>query len=439
MLSREDNELLCRVGPGTPMGDVMRQYWLPGALSSELPGADSDPLRVRLLGEDLIAFRVTSGQIGVVQHNCPHRGASLFFGRNEEDGLRCVYHGWKFDATGACVDMPNEPAESDFKSKVRAVSYQARERNGVIWIYMGPDQANAPELPRLEPNMLPDEEWSLQIYQRECNWMQGLEGDIDTAHTVYLHTGSLNADEVPEGSWAQYALADRAPRYEVINTPAGVMYTAYRPAEADSTYYRIAQFLFPFYAMVPTGVLGLETRVRAWVPMDDEHTLALTMSRRGPAGGTPRVNPLAITRTIPNGTGWLERFRCEANGGNDYQIDRDAQRKNESYTGIPSIFLQDQAVTESMGWIYDRTQERLGSTDAMIIRTRRRLIDAARALRDSGTVPIGATEPEVYAVRSGGVVLPNGENWVAATEELRKAFVDHPELSRDVLGGVPAV
>ena len=153
MLTSEDNELLCRVGPGTPMGDLMRQYWIPALLSSELPEPDGPPVRVRLLGENLIAFRDTSGKVGLIQNHCPHRGASLFFGRNEEDGLRCVYHGWKFDATGACVDMPSEPAESNFKAKVRARAYPCVERNGVVWAYMGP-RPTPPPLPDLEPNML---------------------------------------------------------------------------------------------------------------------------------------------------------------------------------------------------------------------------------------------------------------------------------------------
>jgi nitrite reductase/ring-hydroxylating ferredoxin subunit len=419
------------------MGDLMRQYWMPALLSSELPATDSDPVRVMLLGEQLIAFRDSNGKVGVMQHNCPHRGASLFFGRNEEAGLRCVYHGWKFDAQGNCIDMPNEPAESDFKSKVKAVAYPTHERCGVVWVYMGP-QSTPPPLPQLEPNMLDDGDWSIQVYQRECNWMQALEGDIDTCHTVFLHTGSIDAEDAPPGSWARYALSDRAPRYEVVTTEAGVMYSAYRPAEMDSLYYRIAQFLFPFYAMVPTGVLGLEIRVRAWVPMDDTHTLALTMAKAGLPRGTS-FSSLSATETLPNGTGWFDRFRCVANSRNDYQIDRASQRSNESYTGIPSIFLQDQAVTESMGWIYDRSQERLGTSDAMIIRTRRRLIEAARALREQGTLPPGVDDPSVYAVRSGGTVLPKSLNWVEATQELRKAFVAHEGLTRAVLGGIPAV
>jgi hypothetical protein len=173
--------------------------------------------------------------------------------------------------------------------------------------------------------------------------------------------------------------------------------------------------------------------------MDDHHTLALTMAKPGVRASTTSWSPLNNTEDIPNSTGWFDRFRCVANASNDYQIDRQAQRTNASYTGIPSIFLQDQAVTESMGPIYKRWEEHLGTSDAMIIRTRRRLIDAARALREQGTLPPGVEDPAVYAVRSGGVVLPRDVNWVEGTSELRQAFVNHAGLSRDVLGGIPAV
>jgi phthalate 4,5-dioxygenase oxygenase subunit len=434
MLNKEENELLCRVGPGTPMGTVMRQYWVPGALASELPEADGRPLRLRLLGEDLVAFRDTAGHVGVLPENCPHRGASLFFGRNEESGLRCVYHGWKFDVTGACVDMPNEPAESNFKDKVRAAAYQARERNGVIWIYMGARQENPPGLPDLEANMLAEGDWTLNIFQRECNWMQALEGDIDTGHTVFLHTGAVQPEKAPAGSWGYHALNDRAPRFEAVDTEIGAMYTAYRYIDADTTYHRIAQFLFPFYAMIPTGVLGLEVRVRAWVPIDDDHTFGLSMSKVNPQR---RFRDPTVLK--PNTTDRFGRFRPEANAANDYMIDRDKQRRMESYTGLPSITLEDQAVTESMGDIYDRSQEHLGTTDVMIIRTRRRLIEAARALRDRGIAPPCVDDPAAYATRTGGVMLPRSVNWVEGSRELRKAFVEHPELSRDVLGGIPAV
>jgi len=436
MLSRDDNELLCRIGPGTPMGNLMRQYWVPAALSSELPEPDGAPLRVRLLGEDLIAFRVSSGAVGLIQNSCPHRGASLFYGRNEAEGLRCVYHGWKFDVGGRCVDMPIEPAESNFKQKVRAVTYPCVERCGLIWTYLGP-RPTPPPMPELEATMLADNR--IQVYQRDCNWIQALEGDIDTGHTVYLHLGGVDASEVPPDSWARYALADRAPRYEVTDTDSGVMYGAYRPAEADTNYWRIANFLFPFYAMIPTGVLGLEVRVRAWVPMDDAHTLAFLITHGAPPpprnAGRQAVAP---PETLPNTTDWYGRFRCAADGTNDYLIDRKAQ-KTVSFTGIGSIHLQDQAVTESMGPVYDRTREHLGTSDAMVIRTRKRLLDAARALRDRGQIPPGVDDPRVYAVRSGGVVLPRGADWIEATQKLRTAWTEHPGLTRSVLGNIPAV
>jgi nitrite reductase/ring-hydroxylating ferredoxin subunit len=436
MLSREDNELLCRIGPGTPMGDLMRQYWVPAALSSELPEPDGPPLRVRLLGESLIAFRTTSGAVGLIQNACPHRGASLFYGRNEQEGLRCVYHGWKFDVRGRCVDMPSEPPESRFADKVGARAYPCREQAGLVWAYLGP-RATPPPMPALEA--IEGEGVSLQIYQRACNWLQALEGDIDTCHTVFLHLGHVRPEEVPEGSWARHALADRAPRYEVADTDVGVMYGAYRPAGPDQYYWRIANFLFPFYAMVPTGVLGLEVRVRAWIPMDDEHTLALTVSRGAPPpgrqAGRQTVGPV---ETLPNTSDWYGRFRPVAGEANDYLIDRKEQRE-VSYTGIGSIFMQDQAVTESMGPIYDRSQEHLGSSDRMVVRTRRRLLAAARALRERGETPPGVDRPEGYAVRSGGVVLPAGADWLEATRELRRAGLSHPGLSRAVLGGLPAV
>jgi hypothetical protein len=269
--------------------------------------------------------------------------------------------------------------------------------------------------------------------------VQALEGDIDTGHTVFLHLGGVDPEEVPEGSWARYALSSPTPQYEVRETDFGVMYGAGRPADKDSVYWRIANFLFPFYAMVPTGVLGLEVRVRAWIPMDDEHTLALTISRgQPPAARNAGRQVVGPPETLPNTTDWYGRFRCVAEARNDYLIDRKAQ-KSTSYTGIGSIFLQDQAVTESMGPVYDRSTEHLGTSDLMIIRTRKRLIDAATALRDTGKVPPGVDDPGVYAVRSGGVVLPSGADWVEGTKALRQAGVTHPNLSRSVLGGLPAV
>ncbi|GAC1313090.1 MAG: Rieske 2Fe-2S domain-containing protein [Chloroflexota bacterium] len=443
MLSREDNELVTQVGPGTPMGNLMREYWVPAMLSSELPSPDSDPVRVKLLGEQLIAFRDSSGQVGLIGNHCPHRGASLFFGRNEEAGLRCVYHGWKFSVDGACIDMPNEPAESDFTSKVKAVAYPTRERGGLVWAYMGL-RSTPPELPDLEPNMLPEDQVVVNAIQRECNWLQGLEGDIDTSHLGFLHLGAIEPETTRQGTFAYYTVKDRAPRYQVVDTEYGAMYGAYRPADDDHYYWRYAQFLFPFYAMIPTGVLGLQVLTRAWVPMDDTHMMFFSMTSQGGAAARAQVqanrgdaDPVRREYTesvLPNSTDWYGRFRMRANASNDYMIDRGKQRRREDYTGIPGIHTQDQAITESMGTIYDREKERLGSSDVMVIRVRRRLLEAARALAERGLTPPGVDDAAVYRVRSGGALLRRDENWLDATTELRKAFVEHPQLDPSLAG-----
>jgi phthalate 4,5-dioxygenase len=456
VLRIEDNEALCRIGPDTVMGAFMRQYWIPAMLSSELPRPDSDPVRVLLLGEQLIAFRDTSGQVGLIQNHCPHRGASLFFGRNEESGLRCVYHGWKFAVDGACVDMPNEPAESDFKSKVKAVAYPTRERGGVIWAYLGPERT-PPELPEFEANMVADAQ--ANAVQMEANYFQILEGTIDTVHAGFLHRGAMRAEDQPDGTFAQYLLKDRQPRYMVVDTDAGTCYGAYRPGPPGQHYWRIAQFLLPFYAMAPGGLLGGgPSGVVCYVPMDDEHTLTFglranqnrqrEMDRRTRDAGTTeeyrkfverRQAQAQVGRQLqPNTSDWYGRFRTVARMDNDFLIDRDLQRRREGpdgYTGIATVQTQDQAMTNSMGGVYDRSQEHLGTSDAMIIRSRRRLINAARTFAETGETPLTVRHPEFYRIRSGSTLLPLDADWMAATEQLREAFVEHPELDWSVTGG----
>jgi nitrite reductase/ring-hydroxylating ferredoxin subunit len=444
MLSKEDNELLTRVGPGTPMGQFMREYWVPAMLSSELPTPDSDLVRVLLLGERLIAFRDTNGQVGLIQNNCPHRGASLFFGRNEEAGLRCVYHGWKFDVDGTCVDMPNEPAESDFKHKVKATVYPTRERGGVVWAYLGP-RRTPPELPDLEANMV-DEGVTVQAYSLDCNWLQILEGDLDTVHAALLHYGAVRPEDQPAGTFSEYQLRQRSASFEVIDTEGGAAYGAWRPAGPGERYWRIAQWLFPFYSMAPPGVLGIAKSVFCRVPMDDENTMTFLISvgnRRPPpppSAISPKLPgaPVSIPQVLPNATDWLGRFRPVQNGANDFLIDRALQRSNvgpSGYSGIGgSIQIQDAAMTWGMGPIFDRTKERLGSTDAAVIRLRRRLIASVRAHMTNRTVPPGVDDPVAYRVRSGGVFLPEDADWVEATRELRKAFVTHPGLDPAING-----
>ncbi|MBV8084276.1 MAG: Rieske 2Fe-2S domain-containing protein [Chloroflexi bacterium] len=429
MLSKEDNEYITRIGPGTPMGNLFRQYWLPAGLSSELPQPDSDPTRIMLLGEKLIMFRDTNGQVGLIQNHCPHRGASLFFGRNEEAGLRCVYHGWKFDVTGQCIDMPNEPAESNFKTKVKATAYPCRERGGIIWAYMGP-RSTPPELPDFEANTL--EGCQVFAAMRDSNWLQALEGDIDTCHTAILHSGSITPEETPDWAFAHFMVKDRAPRYAVMDTSVGATYTAYCNAQPGHRFYRLGQYYFPCYTSPAPGLLGYERRCTMWVPLDDENVMVYNLNapRVEPGQSPPaRLRP----NLLPNTTDWLGRFRMPNQPDNDYLIDRAVQRANKGpngYTGIAGVGQQDAAMqgSGSMGAIYDRTQERLGTSDTMIIRVRRRLIAAARALADKGTVPPGVDNPEDYQLRSGGVILKEGEDWMEATRELVKAYKDHAGL-----------
>jgi nitrite reductase/ring-hydroxylating ferredoxin subunit len=427
------------------MGNLIRRYWLPALLPSELPSPDCPPIRVRLLAENLIAFRSTAGAVGLIADSCPHRGASMFFGRNEEGGLRCVYHGWKFDVTGACVDMPSEPAESNFKSKVRARAYPCIERNGVIWVYMGPRET-PPPLPNIPPNMDPACRASKRL--QECNFMQGLEGDIDTVHSPFLHAGHVQPEDTLPGSQDYYNTTQRSIKIEARDTEVGTTYGATRPVpEKSATYYRIGHFLMPFYTMAATGILGKKTQASAWVPIDDHYSLLFSMNLpradqqdpylEGIGGilqGVQRPQPLGKDdpygqRVLQPGMQsqrqfvkptsiWHPPYRAPANRDNDYSIDRELQARMGTYTGVPRQ-AQDPMVTESMGPIYDRTQEHLATTDTMIIRTRRRLINAAKALRDQGTEAPGVESPEGYNMYSGCAIVPETVNGLDFTRDVQ--------------------
>jgi phenylpropionate dioxygenase-like ring-hydroxylating dioxygenase large terminal subunit len=407
-------------------------------MSTELPSPDSPPVRIRLLGENLIAFRTTSGKIGVIQNACPHRGASLFFGRNEEEGLRCVYHGWKFDVSGQCTDMPSEPAESNFKTKIKATAYPTQERGGLVWLYMGPREV-APPLPDLAANMLPEGEYRIGSYSSECNWLQSLEGDYDTSHVGFLHRGSILPEEwtAPDQDAAleYYALKTRWSRFTIADTEVGCTSGCNRPAEDDTTYWRLAHFLFPFYSMIPASFRDLS--FIAVVPIDDENCLRFHVGRE--SGTRNAVNDIkheGVTTGYHydpghNTSDWLGRFKLAGTVRNDYLIDREIQRQNKGglgYSGIPGRG-QDGAVTESMGVIYQRDDEHLGVTDSGIIRMRRLLIKATKDLRDKGTVPPGVDKPELYRIRSVCAVLPNGVNGIEATRDIQFQNVTEQPLA----------
>lgn len=421
MTTATEGAELTQVGPGTAMGQLMREYWMPALKSSELE-CDGAPVRLMLLGERLIAFRDSAGQVGVMDHRCPHRCASLFLGRNEEGGIRCLYHGWKFDTSGQCVDMPSVPPQQDFKHKVKAKAYRTLERAGLVWVYMG-SRAEAPPLPALQILDAPDGEINVSMVQRDCNYLQAIEGEIDTAHFGYLHGGHVDPEKLAEDEPLYHTVAIRAPQYQVADVPWGTQYGAHRSAGAGRTYWRFANFLFPFWTQAPNGEFDSHAHGRAWVPLDDHHTMYVfiwwkratsamslpqpTYRDGTPIGGTGRGNKL-----LPNTTDWLGRWRMVDNEGNDWGMDREAQRRNAIYSGIDGIHLQDQAVTESMGPVVDHALEHLGPSDQMITRTRRRLLMAARALRDDGALPPGVEDGGIYrGARSGYFVSDDRGAW----------------------------
>jgi phenylpropionate dioxygenase-like ring-hydroxylating dioxygenase large terminal subunit len=419
MTSARDNDDLTRVGPGSLMGELMRQYWIPACLASELvPGAT--PIRLLLLGEKLIAFRDKAGRVGIMDHRCPHRCASLFFGRAEGDGIRCIYHGWKFDADGKCLEMPNLPADQQFADRVHAAAYKVIERGGLVWTYMG-KRAEPPPLPDIESLALPEHERITRVHQRECNWLQALEGDIDTSHFSFLHLGTVEADHIPADSIHRFNLTDRAPRYHVKETDWGSMYTAYRPAGNGQVYHRFSHFIFPFVTLPPDGTFADHIQAGIWVPMDDTHTMVFTFfwtrrtaSLRLLKDGNPIPGSVSPMEYLPNGSGWHGRWRLKANLDNDYGIDR-AIQEDGTFSGIEGLVAQDQAVTESMGEVVDRGREHLAPSDRMITVTRRRLLSAARAWRDAAVVPPGVDHPEVFRqARAGAFLAPESQDWYEA-------------------------
>jgi phenylpropionate dioxygenase-like ring-hydroxylating dioxygenase large terminal subunit len=417
-MKAEQNELLVRTGPGTPMGELFRRYWLPILLSWELPEPDCPPVRVKCLGERMVAFRDTEGRLGLIDEFCAHRGVSLWFGRNEECGLRCPYHGWKYDVTGQCVEVPSEPVESGFCKKIKLKSYPLTEKGGVIWVYMGPAGERPPE-PEWEFATVPPEQSYMSKRTQECNWLQAMEGGIDSSHVSFLHSGQLNHDPLFKGAKGnQYNLGDRKPVFEVVESEGGLYIGARRNAEDGHYYWRITPWVMPSFTMVPPrGDHPMHGHF--WVPMDDESCMAWSFDYH-PVRALTEYERQAMIDGHGVHVKVDRNFRPLQNKDNDYLIDRASQRSGRNYSGVEGIGMQDASLQESMGPIQDRTRENLVSTDNGIIMARHRLMKAAKALADKGALPPGR-DPAHQKVRSVAVVLPSGTPFKEGAGEALKA------------------
>jgi phthalate 4,5-dioxygenase len=408
MLSHQENTLITRVGQGTPMGNAMRRYWIPAVLAREIAEPDGSPVRVRLLGEDLLAFRDSEGRIGLVDEYCPHRRASLFFGRNEECGLRCVYHGWKFDVAGTCIDMMNEPEENDFKHKVRLTAYPTCELGGIVWAYLGPANALPPP-PKFAWTAAPETHLHVTKVIQECNWLQGLEGGIDTSHAPIMHR--LLSENSTRGGFkpSNPFVRGKAPRLVVDLTDYGYQYAGIRPLDDAEMHIRTYHFVLPFHQIRPSRAESGTPLIagHSWVPIDDETTMVYNWAY---SPGAPLTDTDRLERGLGNGPVHVDpsTFRSLSNSTNNYRIDRAVQR-HESYTGIDGINVQDRAIQESMGPIVDRSKEHLGPADKAIIQARKLLRQAVMTV-EAGGKPDG-TGTSYYTLRAHEAVLPNGADW----------------------------
>jgi phthalate 4,5-dioxygenase oxygenase subunit len=427
VLSQADNEFLTRSGKGTPMGELMRRFWIPALLSEELAERDGPPKKIRILGEELLAFRDTDGRVGIVEPHCPHRGANLYHGRNEECGIRCAFHGWKFDVDGNCVDLPTSPPESDYKNTIKLLAYPTREWGDMIWVYMGPRE-KMPELPQLEFGLVPAAHRYVSKKWQDCNWVQSVEGALDTAHFSFLHMVVGKDAEKQKATWAKAAIGDQTkpddrirwvqndcrPKFSVLGHDTGLVVGAARRTDTADLYWRISQYLMPNHAYTPTAFPGEIYYGQCWVPVDDTTCWIYTYSWHPdrPFTNTERTK-FAQGFNVHAELG--EDYKPLRNARNEYLMDRQVQ-KNETFTGIVGVSEQDAAIQDSQGPIQDRTKEHLGPTDVGIVEFRKLMMGAARGLQQ-GTEPKAAAAPKRYAVRSGGWVAAPGKDLTTVMTE----------------------
>ena len=411
MLSHKDNEYMSRVGEGTAMGTYVRRFWTPLMLASDLEEPGGTPQEVRLFGENLVAFRDSDGRVGVLQALCPHRQAPLVYARNEDCGLRCIYHGWKFDVNGTCLDMPNEAPESVFKDRVQADAYPTCEAAGVIWVYLGPRDLQ-PEVPDMEWMRVPDSYRNVHRFHLEGNWVQAMEGDVDSSHIGFLHKNLRDLrDPAKAERENRYQALDKAPKWVIQPTDYGMMIAARRNAEEDTYYWRINQVMLPYYTSVAAPIDGSSGLLHMWVPMDDSHTYVWTVMWRTQRPMTERERsdmtegPTPHVATYDPVSGGLR-----GNHQNRFFQDR-LEMRSETFSGIFGIREQDAAMTVGMGPIVDRSKEHLGAADSAVIALRRILIKAARDL-ESGEEPYAPYHGDAYRRRAWSAVLPRNDDFL---------------------------
>jgi phthalate 4,5-dioxygenase oxygenase subunit len=426
MLKKELNDLVTQTGPGTPMGNLFRRYWHPALLSEQLPGPDCEPVRLELLSEKMLAFRDTEGKLGLIDEFCAHRGVSLWFGRNEQNGIRCPYHGWKYDVNGNCTEVPSEPT-SGYCERIKLKSYPLVERGGVIWVYMGPADKQPP-LPEWEFATLPKEHSYMSKRVQASNWLQALEGGIDSSHVSFLHSASLSRDPLFKGAKGnQYNLNDLSPVFEVVEADGGLLVGARRNAEDDQYYWRITPWVMPGFTMVPPRG-DHPVHGHFWVPINDHScwtwsfdyhpTRALTTAEVDAMKGGASIHVKVDKDYVP-----LQRM------DNDYLMDRKAQREGLLYSGIEGIGMQDASLQESMGAIQDRTKENLVSTDNGIIMARQRLIKTARALAENPDFALPGLDPEHQKVRSVAMLIKRDVHYKEGAKEHFKSAPGKPHSS----------
>ena len=424
MAAAHDVMTLTRVGPGTPMGNLLRRYWIPALMSEQLSEPGGAPTRVRLLGENLVAFRSPDGRIGLVEENCPHRGASLAYGRNELGGLRCLYHGWKINADGAVVETPAEPPESTFAKRICHTAYKVREAGGIVWTYMG-SRDKEPVFPRFPwLNLKPPHLLIAKIYQ-DCNYLQGLEGDIDPAHPNYLHK-DLTIDD--NASWRgagwnsiHSLMYDGVPEIFCEETPYSMRVAAVRRTpDASFKYVRIFESCAPFYSFVAAG--PHESRLfKAWHPIDDErcYTFYIHFDPNRPIDAEAAYRNWGHRTAPPS-------YKTPFNNANMHQQSRRAMMHNNS--GIEGAAIQDIAMQESMGPIYDRSKEHLGISDKAVIFYRRLML---RLIRDNEEGrPLPAQDANLnFDLRGVSCDVPADRPWQEALKWQEEYERAHPLVS----------